>query len=376
MFNNVAFDVVIGLTFVYLLYSLLATILQEICAHVLNLRSRMLNKAIRRMLEDDPIKDDPAWIRSTLLTWFYSAWNSLLRFFQPYRSYENFARLFYQQPSIKYLGQSQHSNKPSYLQADNFSATLVQMLRGPDYDGCQHNEATLIKKSLDEGRVEVAVALWHRLSRTNQGKSVKIPPETLLQLRTLFSDARQDTFVFRKRLEDWFTETMDRASGWYKKQTQIMLFLLGLGIAISFNVDTVRIYGVLAKDKEARQQIVNMAIQKTDDLEKEVQATKGSDAGDDKILSKTYHQVSGQMDSANLVLGLGKKGSLGVASIVGILLTALALSLGAPFWFDLLSKFVQLRGAGPKPSDDGTGSGPTGSGGVPTTTPDGKTIRG
>ena len=30
-------------------------------------------------------------------------------------------------------------------------------------------------------------------------------------------------------------------------------------------------------------------------------------------------------------------------------LTALALSLGAPFWFDMLNKFINLRGAGDKP---------------------------
>ena len=31
------------------------------------------------------------------------------------------------------------------------------------------------------------------------------------------------------------------------------------------------------------------------------------------------------------------------------LITAIALSLGAPYWFDLLSKIVSVRGAGRKP---------------------------
>ena len=34
--------------------------------------------------------------------------------------------------------------------------------------------------------------------------------------------------------------------------------------------------------------------------------------------------------------------------LIGWLLTALAISLGAPFWFDLLNKFVKLRESGPK----------------------------
>src|SRR5437870_4444360 len=38
-----------------------------------------------------------------------------------------------------------------------------------------------------------------------------------------------------------------------------------------------------------------------------------------------------------------------IQKLVGLLLTGLALSLGAPFWFDLLSKLINLRGAGAKP---------------------------
>jgi hypothetical protein len=40
----------------------------------------------------------------------------------------------------------------------------------------------------------------------------------------------------------------------------------------------------------------------------------------------------------------------GLTTVAGWLLTGLALSLGAPFWFDLLSKFINIRGAGEKPA--------------------------
>ena len=52
MFNSTALDVVIGLVFIYLLYSLLASIIQEIIATQLAFRSKVLEKAILRMLED------------------------------------------------------------------------------------------------------------------------------------------------------------------------------------------------------------------------------------------------------------------------------------------------------------------------------------
>lgn len=40
-----------------------------------------------------------------------------------------------------------------------------------------------------------------------------------------------------------------------------------------------------------------------------------------------------------------------LAKIVGLLITTLALTMGAPFWFDTLNKFVNIRGAGRAPDE-------------------------
>ena len=48
---------------------------------------------------------------------------------------------------------------------------------------------------------------------------------------------------------------------------------------------------------------------------------------------------------------------LWVQTVFGIVLTALAASLGAPFWFDLLNKFIKLRGSGIIPGRRGDQSG-------------------
>jgi hypothetical protein len=37
----------------------------------------------------------------------------------------------------------------------------------------------------------------------------------------------------------------------------------------------------------------------------------------------------------------------GLGKVLGLLVTAFALTLGAPFWFDLLGKVSNLRGSGP-----------------------------
>jgi hypothetical protein len=39
--------------------------------------------------------------------------------------------------------------------------------------------------------------------------------------------------------------------------------------------------------------------------------------------------------------------------IIGWLLTIFAISLGAPFWFDVLNRFMNLRSAGKSPEEKG-----------------------
>lgn len=57
--------------------------------------------------------------------------------------------------------------------------------------------------------------------------------------------------------------------------------------------------------------------------------------------------VKWSIDNTNKLLGLGWTGDpvdfCWWRNILGWLITALAISLGAPFWFDLLNKLMQLR---------------------------------
>jgi len=419
MFNNVVLDVFIGLIFIFLLYSLLATIVLEIIASWFNLRARMLLKAMRRMLEDDISSSKGYFRKSTLFGFIYSVKNLFYRFFVPIKDTEKFVQKFYDHPTIKYLGENRMFSKPSYLHSHNFSQTILHILRGNSYDGRTQSESNLISQEL-------------------QAPTFGISNETLTHLKLLFADSKQDSYLFKKKLEDWFDETMERSTGWYKKQTQFILIIIGFSLAVSFNVDSIAISKILLKDKNAREQLVQLAISRqkvygamTDTLSKTTTVQKElPKSGDtlttitettvtakpsDDYLDTTYKQL---MNDAYLVQGiLGLKGlrsssdsadckklafyydslisletsgpkilklkklktdlteccynssesgspyqSSELLKLAGWLLTALAISLGAPFWFDLLNRVVKLRQAGTKPSATSTydqpGNGP------------------
>ncbi|WP_419661828.1 uncharacterized protein Dvar_22610 [Desulfosarcina variabilis str. Montpellier] len=40
-----------------------------------------------------------------------------------------------------------------------------------------------------------------------------------------------------------------------------------------------------------------------------------------------------------------------IAKVIGLLITILAISLGGPFWFDILSKVSKIRATGAIPED-------------------------
>ncbi len=405
MFNNVALDVFIGLVFVYLLYSLLATIIQEMLAQWFCLRSRLLIRAIRRMLEDENA-DMKSWEKNGIIGFVYSIGNLFGRFFEPFRKDETFIKAFYDHPTIKYLGENTLFSKPTYLHSHNFSQTIMQMLRGDEYDGRTSNESTVISEAL-------------------QNNSLHVKPETLRHLRLLFADARRDSSLFKLKLEDWFDETMQRCTGWYKKQTQVILIIVGFCLAWSFNVDSIAISKILTKDKNAREQLVQLAISRQkeygvilDTLSKATIIKQEIKVGGDTttntiettiksnpseaFLNETYNSLKGDAVMAQGILGLNslpdsvkfsackEAGSLFDSAIarepdaakkeiiesmkkdclencmatvkkkspyqnenykvIGWLITALAISLGSAFWFDLLSKLIKLRGAGTKPN--------------------------
>ena len=366
MFYNVVIDVFIGLIFIYLLYSLLATVLMELIARWFNLRARMLMRALRRMLEDQASVKGNWFQRSALYNYIAEMWNYLYRFFVPMNKDEKLVKRFYDQPSIKYLGEDKAFSKPGYLQPHNFSNTLVQMLRGNLYDGSTNSEAAFVKDALNNN-------------------SLNINRETLSHLKNLFADARQDVYAFRNRLELWFDETMERANGWYKRQTQIILIILGFFLAWQFNVDSIAISKILLKDKKVREQMVQLAISKQESYEK-IQASlndsakKAADSAfvkNKQPIDSAYNVLKEDAANTQNILGLRDKNNpyqkSGTLKFLGWLITALAISMGAPFWFDMLNKVVKLRSAGTRTP---TGQVQTTSAPSATVTAQGKTIRG
>jgi hypothetical protein len=164
------------------------------------------------------------------------------------------------------------------------------------------------------------------------------------------ASAAGDIHALRGAIESWYAEAMAGVAGWYKRWTQLLLFGLGLALAMLLNVDSVRIVTYLAANDAARSEAAQAAVSY---LEQE-RASAGTPVVAGDSAQARYEEAERHLLAVKVPLGWDAAGEAYARTrpawaVLGWLVTALAGSLGAPFWFDLLGKAANLRAAGPKP---------------------------
>lgn len=398
MFNNVAFDIVIGLVFIYLLYSLLATVIAEIIATAIGLRARNLREAIDRMLNDENEEAKGIWSR---------LWDSFRLTKKPDSPMVN---NFYNHPEIKYLGSTGIFRNPSSFKAFSFSKTIIYTLSGEG-----PADKLKIKERLERLRDKGSEKEAGRIANEEIGRlaeeEIIFDKETAKYVLSLWDESYGDLVKFKLHLEAWFDRTMEQGLEWYKRKIQVVLMVLGFMMAWFFCADTFLIVKNLSTDKDAREKMVQMASAYIESHPRPAELYSTNDTTEEyskklDSLLEVKRQLEKDIAKANSVLGLGGwlpdtvrflSDSLGRGYYVplvdetvlnymskkpvngkvafsrgdkwvyffwlfplhffGFLVTAIAISLGAPFWYDLLNKLMKLRTA-VKQSTNSSGQNP------------------
>ena len=228
------------------------------------------------------------------------------------------------------LKTSQKTDFPSYIPSRTFSAALLGL-----------GEVAAVSGDVD----------LHKSMRKLGDSIEAIPSEPVRQaLKSLLTNAQGDAVTFRRNVEQWYDDQMDRVSGWYKKRVHKVLWVLAFVVAFTLNADALQIGKRLWVDPSQRAAIVSQAQNAT-------KTTNGEDPSD-KLGSLPiplgWHLASARHDpqgfpfyeQPSMVWTL-------FAKLIGLAITAVAITFGAPFWFDTLSKLARLRNSGaPPPSSD------------------------
>ncbi len=146
----------------------------------------------------------------------------------------------------------------------------------------------------------------------------------------------------------WFDHAMDDLSTSYRKQTQKWAWIAAVLMAVTFNVDTVHTIETLWHNPTLSVRISAAAQGAV------AQGDKGA-AGDtpaSQDLTKRATDAVAQANELDLPVGWTAAQRDGLKSadvkwlalkLLGLALSTIALSLGAPFWFDVLNRIVGLR---------------------------------
>jgi len=208
-----------------------------------------------------------------------------------------------------------------------------------------------------------AYQTFQYLSQRLEQFSKKLPPSVVINMATLARRAQikaksteEGVNILRREIEQTFNNSMERASGVYKRNAKGVALLIGFAIAITANADTFHIVSRLSKDTAIRTAIVNNAGQivetnTTQDLKQIKEAT-------DQVLTEISLPIG--WNEVNLNQQLPKPTDIQQSTlfpiknylrmIAGWFISGIAISMGAPFWFDLLSKVVNVRNSGKKPA--------------------------
>lgn len=170
-------------------------------------------------------------------------------------------------------------------------------------------------------------------------------------LGAMLGDAQASVDQLRATVAKWFDDSMDRVGGWYKRRTQLAGFAVGFFVAVAINADAINVVRTIAADQTLRQELVALA-QSVEALEKQADRVRTLRDELKRLPIGWYKASCGQtppMKTCNEPAtwsDFPANLEFWPLSILGWLITALAVKLGAPFWFDLMSKLLKVRATG------------------------------
>ena len=371
MLSSGVIDVGIALVYVFVLVSLLVSALNELIAGLLKQRAKSLWRGIGDLIRSDALRD-----------------------------------AFYAHPMILSLGPPVSGARltplrmagPSYIPTKVFALTLLDLLQQPHAKieeaeralgtiaaSLKAGDATSLAASAttvgelaagmpntevgnavraDLTRLAAAInttgataaqllpivdavhkSLPARLSAGLQATASQYSKELASVVRVLAEQAAGSVDRLRTAFERWFDDGMDRVSGWYKRWTQLWQLIIGLILAMALNINIVAIGLTLWNDIPLRTAIVAEA-------EKRAQESEASPRIDTtRELLKATRLPLGWPEGVPFIQRPFDWRTFDGSLLAGWLLTAIGASFGAPFWFDLLNRFVKLRSGGPRPDE-------------------------
>ena len=302
-------DVLIGLTVIMLALSMAVTVITQFVTAAVNSRGRHLKRSLADLIQQvdpkmtDAVADKIA--KGVLKHPLVSGAKGGLRRLGSVIHREEFTKLLLELAD----------RKDGHALDAPTRAALKKMLEG----GGIPNPAQTIKDVR-------ALALQLEAARPELATNVR-------QSIAILQEAKSD---FVAQVNNWFDQTMDRATQRFTFSTRMVTFVGAIIVAVALQVDTVSLVNRLSNDEELRQVLLKTA-----------QEQQGQPRTNEPVETA---KARAQMEwlGANGLVTVPKdfddwEKRWETANVPGILITVVLLSLGAPFWYSALGRLLKLR---------------------------------
>jgi hypothetical protein len=208
----------------------------------------------------------------------------------------------------------------------------------------------------------------HELLKAIRRDRANLPPQlqrSLQDIAQLAQDKVDDLETglqeFEKEVAIWFDRSMERARGVYTRNAKGIALVIGIAIAVATNADTFHIVSRLSRDSALRATIQNAATQVAPPPVALDAAATEPDQSEAERLEDLKAAVETALEDLPLPIG---RSPINVAQqeaasqnwpipilrrILGWIITGVAISMGASFWYDLLKRVVRVRNTGKEP---------------------------
>ncbi len=209
-------ELAISMAFLFLMLSAASSAIQEIIANIFRWRAKTLEKGIGGLLRSEKVKNE-----------------------------------LYQLPLLQGLfspnARGQLAHKPSYIPSSTFA---LAVLHWAEQTGLNLPGSSVVPASNPPPTASAQV------------------DKTTLLLQSLLRGAK-DVEEQKKRLEDWFDNSMNRISGWYKRSSHAALWIIGILLCLLVNADSISLANVFWNDQALRAAIVTAATEHVKSAPKE-----------------------------------------------------------------------------------------------------------
>jgi hypothetical protein len=436
---TIVLNVLLGVFLTWSLLSLASMQIQEWLAARLKWRSRMLEKALGKMLTDSTLVDQ--FYNHPLIRSLYTGKNNGDK--PSYIPPSQFSQVMIdilsaigteasllQQQLYRLYSETQRLPKRKRIEARGRIGLMLGMIRKalvselgeeacaeimdtvkndlltlgqdiPRFQGCvdslfdtirvqkqQINEA-LVKLSLKANASEdetinriqagvTALSITHPQLKQTMYAIMNSMPQSIVQKGS-------ELEMVRVNIEEWFNNAMNRLTGWYKRRCLVTTMLVGILIAVIVNVDSVNLVSRLWREPDLRIAILNnieniltenntstLNVGQLSSIQQQFSSINlpvgwlGSPisltGGPETTISKVCTPFSRQENEIYGILVSGQCYPIinspqvddltgWFIKLAGILLSGIAASPGASFWFDLLKKIINVRLSGVNPSE-------------------------